>query len=74
MLNDVSVRLECKIFRRSEKFFKLHKIMFTVASLDSVDPDVGVFSTIKLSNPVSMVDTDHAGFLKKNCIKKFFYR
>jgi hypothetical protein len=38
---------------------------FTVASDDSVEPDVGVFSTIKLNKPVRIVDTDHAGFLKR---------
>lgn len=34
----------------------------TVASDDSVEPDVGVFSSIKLNKPVKIVDTDHAGF------------
>ena len=33
-----------------------------MASEDSIDPEVGVFSTIKLSKPVRIVDTDHAGF------------
>jgi hypothetical protein len=40
----------------------LNKIENTVASLDSIEPDVGVVSTMKLSKPVKMVDTDQAGF------------
>lgn len=36
--------------------------LITVPSDDSVDPEVGVFSTIKLKRPVKIVDTDQAGF------------
>lgn len=31
-------------------------------SEDSVEPAVGVFSTMKLNKPVRIVETDHAGF------------
>jgi hypothetical protein len=33
-----------------------------VPSEDSVEPEVGVFSTIKLNKPVRIVETDQAGF------------
>jgi hypothetical protein len=33
-----------------------------VVSDESVDPEVGVLSSIKLSRPVRIVETDQAGF------------
>lgn len=35
---------------------------YTVASDVSQEPEVGVVSTMKLSRPVRIVDTDQAGF------------
>ena len=41
---------------------RVYVYIVTVESLDSIEPDVGVVSTMKLNSPVRMVDTDHAGF------------
>ncbi len=54
-----------------------------MASVDSVEPEVGVVSTMKLSKPVKIVLTDHAGFQvsgwksemdKHNLFKNFFFK